>query len=312
MKKRGRAWVAALAACVLAVLPLGGCGTPATQASAAPRTQAAVSALGALASPTDESGLAALRTEIDGKLAEVESAAVQAGLADDTYYRLIRDDVVQSYLEDSIDARLGETENLSGDAKAAAISALSSNLLELWSTLDTLAAAPVGYAGLTRALCEGNDIFSMGEDATDLLKDGAWPTGYFFDDCLPPLERADAFYACDDYLSGYGMENALLYSIGVSGVTKEQALDYFNKVEDLGLFAYDVQYDVEFEEDYCAWYGCWVGDDGADCFVWISYAPADEGDEYQMIAGNRELTIVAGNFDFNLCANAALEKMFSW
>ena len=80
MKKRGRAWVAALAACVLAVLPLGGCGTPATQASAAPRTQAAVSALGALASPTDESGLAALRTEIDGKLAEVESEAVQPPL----------------------------------------------------------------------------------------------------------------------------------------------------------------------------------------------------------------------------------------
>lgn len=152
----------------------------------------------------------------------------------------------------------------------------------------------------------------MAKDATDLLKNGTWPTGYFFDKYLPALEKADSFYVCDDYLAGYGMDNAVLYSLGVSDITMAKAQAYFKKLEELGLFTYDVQQDVEFDDSYCAWYGCWVGNDGESCYVWASYAPEDQGDEYQMVAGNRKFTIVVGNFDFNLCANVALEKMFSW
>lgn len=253
-------------------------------------TQAAAAFLPNGKLPKDNETFTAFRAELDKKLAETRKDAESLGLSEDYYYRAIMDNTIPLRLEMMIDSEELEL------AKRAEIAVFQ------WSELHDFAKRMNGYVGILRVLCEGDDMFNMRDDALNLTDNGAWPSGYFFDEYLPPLERVDSFIVCDEYLDGYGMDDALLCSIGSGAVTLEEAGEYIDVIKAKGLYTYSENR----SKTKVAWYGCWVGDDGQNCYLYVERSPINEGSILQQLSGNNEFFVLAGNFDFMLCIEVAM------
>lgn len=268
--------VYSLLACLTAAVFLVSCGTPKdtvpqTQPipaaestplpAPAPPAQAASVLLNDGKAPVDAEGFAALRAELDKKLAETQSAAVSLGLSEDYYYQAVMDNTIPLRFEMIIDS---QDISLSQRAEIA---------LFQWSELHDFSRRMSGYVGILRALCEGDDMFNMQHDAENLTGDGGWKNGYFFDEFLSPLDKVDSFLVCDEYLEGYGMDDALLCSFGKDGMTLEQANEYIDELKARGLYTYSENH----SDTQAAWYGCWVGDDGKNCYVYVERSPNGEG-----------------------------------
>lgn len=146
-KKRYRSKVIlSILAGLLVICSLSSCGgnkaSEQTDANDSPSIQKAQEVLQETAAPTDQAGLNLLRQELDNKLAETDTALANAGLSEDGYYRLTRDEVIPDYINDSIDEGINELANLSGSDKETKLVFLTSDILELWSTLDELGNKP--------------------------------------------------------------------------------------------------------------------------------------------------------------------------
>ncbi len=240
--------------------------------------------------PKDMESFVAFRAELDKKLTETKNAADSLGLSEDYYYLAVMNKTIPLRLDMMIDSEELEL------AQRAEIAVFQ------WSELHDFSKRMNGYVGILRALCEGDDIFNMREDALNLTGDGSWPSGYFFDDFLPSLEKVDSFLVCDEYLNGYGMDDALLCSIGSSSVTLEEADKYIDAIKERGLYTYSENR----SDNQLAWYGCWVGDDGQNCYLYVERSPVGEGSLMQQLSDNREFFVFAGNFDFMLCIEVAM------
>lgn len=282
-----------------------GCGAGGSTAKAAAQKAAALLNDGTL--PQTDEELAELAAKLEEKYTEMDTAAADAGFAENDYYITTRDDVLRGYQKTFIKSGIERAASLSGDEKTAAVKETAGYILQQWSELDDFSARMSGYIGLCRALCEGNDLFNMQDDAQDMTGDGTWPTGYFFDGLLPEIEGFDVFYLCEDYLRGYGMDDASLCSFGKKTSSVEEAEAYVAQLNERGLYTYA----QEFNDDIYDWYGCWVGDDGITCYVWVEYAPVDSNTMMQDFSSGCELTVVTGNFDFNLLIDMALAS-FRW
>ncbi len=252
------------------------------------------------------------------KQAELDAAVAAAGLSENTYYEMLRNDVECSLIM-PIEIYSGckalkpeELAEMNKDVESSRylFETASVSCLMAWSALEDLIVRADGYTGLCTALCEGGDVFQITTDAKDITEDRALLEQPLFNGLLPPLDRYTKVLLCDEYLSGYGMENPIVYVIASDKIKEvTQAEAYVQSLREKGFYIMDELFNGT-EELPNTWYGTWVGDDGTNLFVHVVYVgpTCEEDEEYiENLAKDCNFLILASNFDFTRCANVVMQ-----
>lgn len=259
--------------------------------------------------------------KLSEKQAELDAAAAAAGLSENTYYEMLRNDVECSLIMpveiyDSLKALKPEElveMNKGAEDYRYLFETASVSCLMTWSALEDLIVRADGYTGLCTALCEGKDVFQLTTDARDITEDSSLLEQPLFNGLLPPLDMYTKVLLCDERLSGYGMENPAVYAIASDKIKEvAQAEVYVQSLREKGLYIMGELFNGT-EDLANTWYGTWVGDDGTNLFVYVAYvgSECEEGNEYiENFAKDCHFLILASNFDFTRCANVAMQHYF--
>ena len=188
-----------------------------------------------------------------------------------------------------------------------------------WNELYEFEKDPEAFLTMTDALIKGEDYFNLTEDSvdrTDTLEkvDGySWPKGYFFDDYVTPFDGVEKFLTCEEYLDGYGNDDAQL-CLMTGDLDREASIKVAQSFKDKGFAILPgSSSDDEEGSKYYIYFGNYLNENEETIEVLMVYAdnpPEPDIGLYIGEAANNRFLLLIGNFDYAAELNTAILYAF--